>query len=172
MQAEQLEIVNEQGQTIGVAPRSKFHGNPSLLHKVVHVIVVNKAGDLLLQKRSLDKDVAPGLWDTSVGGHIEAGEDIEDALTREMAEELGIECDKPTFLYSYIHSNPYESELVYTYKCIHEGPFEFNRAEIEEVRFWSISEIESTLHSGTLSDNFKSEFYYYLGYLKKDNPPH
>jgi isopentenyldiphosphate isomerase len=115
MKEELLEIVNELGQTIGIAPRSEVHGNPSLLHKVVHVLVVNRSGDLLLlQKRSMAKDVAPGLWDTSVGGHIEAGEDLEDALTREMAEELGIESTEIDFLYSYIHTNPHESELVFT----------------------------------------------------------
>ena len=86
---EYLEIVNEKGEIIGSAQRSEIHGNPSLMHKVVHVLVFNREGDLLLQKRSQNKDVAPGKWDTSVGGHVEAGEDLLGSCKREMLEELG-----------------------------------------------------------------------------------
>ncbi len=169
MLEEQIEIVDKEGNTLGVVSRAEAHGNPSLLHRVVHVIVVNKDGDLLLQKRSQNKDVAPGLWDTSVGGHIEAGESIESAVYREMSEELGIEGCNNSFLYSYIHSNDYESELVYTFRCLNEGPFRFNDAEIDEVRFWKLTEIKGALNKGLLSDNFESEFCRYLEHLK-ENP--
>src|SRR5208282_2515326 len=102
MQEELLEIVDKEGKALGVALRSSVHGNPSLLHKVVHVLVFNSSGELLLQKRSLSKDVQPGKWDTSVGGHVSAGEDIYSAVYREMEEELGVTCE-PGLLYSYIH---------------------------------------------------------------------
>jgi isopentenyldiphosphate isomerase len=129
---EYLEVVNEKGEIIGYAQRSEIHGNPSLMHKVVHVLVFNRKGDLLgnpslmhkvvhvlvfnrkgdllLQKRSQHKDVAPGKWDTSVGGHVEAGEDMLSSCKREMQEELGITEIEPEYLYSYIHRNNYESE--------------------------------------------------------------
>ncbi len=162
MGEEILEIVDRAGEVIGRAPRSVIHGNNSLLHRVVHVIVVNPSGDILLQKRSPEKDVAPGMWDTSVGGHVDAGETVEDALRREMEEELGITGGKTRFLYSYIHSNHYESELVYTFECLHEGPFDFSREEIEEVRFWSLEEIRESIGKGVLSDNFEHEFQRYL----------
>ncbi len=165
MAEEILEIVNEEGEVIGTAPRAVIHGNSSLLHRVVHVIVVNSSGEILLQKRSMDKDVAPGRWDTSVGGHVDAGERIEDAVLREMAEELGITGGDVRFLYTYIHSNPYESELVYTHECLHEGPFDFNREEIEAVRFWPLEEIRERIGSGVFSDNFEEEFERYLNHL-------
>ena len=157
-----LEIVNEEGEVIGTAPRSEIHGNNKLLHRVVHLLVLNKRGDILLQKRSMSKDVAPGRWDTSVGGHIGQGETIEDALRRETLEELGFEPEGIRFLYKYIHSNPYESELVYTHECYHEGPFKFDSVEIDEVRFWSIDEIRAALGTGVLSDNFEEEFQRYV----------
>lgn len=47
-----LEIVDKDGRIISVAPRSAIHGNPSMLHKVVHVLVFNSKGELLLQKKS------------------------------------------------------------------------------------------------------------------------
>ncbi len=162
MDEEILEIVDKAGEVIGRASRAVIHGNNNLLHRVVHVIVVNSSGDILLQKRSLSKDVAPGRWDTSVGGHVDAGETVENALRREMGEELGIACGDIRFLYSYIHSNPYESELVSSYECLHEGPFDFSREEIDEVRFWPLHEIKEMLGTGILSDNFEEEFRRYL----------
>jgi isopentenyldiphosphate isomerase len=164
MSDEILEIVDQTGITIGTALRSEIHGNPSLLHKVVHVLVFNEEGELLLQKRSLNKDVAPGRWDTSVGGHIPNGEDLLIAAKREMEEELGIMTDDLTFLYTYIHSNSYESELVFTYSCIHNGPFNFNKEEIDEIRFWNFKEIIDVIGTGILSDNFELEIKNYLDY--------
>lgn len=162
MQEEQLEVVNENGETIRTLPRSEIHGNPSLMHRVVHVLVFNGRDELLLQKRSMTKDVAPGKWDTSVGGHVNSGETLEEAVKREMEEELGITECRLTFLYSYIHSNDYESELVYTYSCHYDGTITFQEDEIDEVRPWSLKEIEQSIGKGILSDNFEHEIRTYL----------
>lgn len=161
-QEELLEVVNEEGKIIQTLPRSVIHGNPSLMHRVAHVLVFNKDGTLLLQKRSMNKDVAPGKWDTSVGGHVNAGETIEEAVSRETEEELGITSCGLKFLYSYIHSNPYETELVYTYSCAYEGVIKFNQDEIDEVRFWHIDEIRENIEKGVFSDNFEDEFKMYF----------
>ncbi|MEW6714788.1 MAG: NUDIX domain-containing protein [Nitrospirota bacterium] len=161
-QEELLEVVNEEGKIIRTLPRSVIHGDPSLMHRVAHILVFNADGALLLQKRSMSKDVAPGKWDTSVGGHVNAGETIEEAVRREMEEELGITSCELKFLYSYIHSNPYETELVYTYSCVYEGGVEFNRDEIDEVRFWGIDEIMENIGKGVFSDNFEDEFKMYF----------
>ena len=155
---EYLEVVNEKGEILGSAQRSEIHGNPSLMHKVVHVLVFNRNGELLLQKRSPKKDVAPGKWDTSVGGHVEFGEDLLVSCKREMLEELGITEFEPEYLYSYIHRNNYESELVSTYRCIYDGEISFNMTEIDEIRFWKIQEIEEAMGQKIFSDNFEDEF--------------
>ncbi len=162
---EYLEIINENGEVIGLAPRSEIHGNPSLMHRVVHVLVFNEKGDILLQKRSMNKDVAPGKWDTSVGGHVNPGEDLLGSAMREMEEELGIKGKDLEYLYSYVHTNPYETEHVTTFGFVHNGPVTFNREEIEEVRFWSIDDIRESLGKGTLSDNFEEEINLYLSRL-------
>ncbi len=167
MQEEILEIVDRQGNTIGTAPRSEIHGNPSLLHKVVHVLVFNEDSELLLQKRSLTKDVAPGRWDTSVGGHVSPDEDLVTAAKREMEEEVGIVSGNLRYLYSYMHSNAYESELVSTYSCTHNGPFAFNASEIDQVRFWKMDEIKNSIGKGILSDNFESEIIKYLSFCNQ-----
>jgi isopentenyldiphosphate isomerase len=162
---EMLEIINPDGDTIGVMPRSVVHGNPALLHRVVHVLLFNDKGELLLQKRSMNKDVAPGKWDTSVGGHVAPSEDLIDAARREMEEELGVLPDELTPLYSYLYKNNFESELVYTHTCVHNGPFPFSKEEIEEARFWSIDDINKAIGTGLLSDNFEVEYKHYQDLL-------
>lgn len=162
---EYIEIINENGEIIGLAPRSEVHGNPHLMHRVVHVLVFNEKGEILLQKRSMNKDVAPGKWDTSVGGHVNPGEDLIDSALREMEEELGIRKDDIVYLYSYVHTNPYETEHVTTFGVVYDGGVSFNKEEIEEVRFWSIDEIKKSLGKGILSDNFEQEINMYLSSL-------
>jgi len=157
-QEESFEVVDPNGRTIGIARRSELHRNPSLVHRVVHVLVFNLQGFLLLQKRSRNKDTAPGKWDTSVGGHVNIGEGIHSAALRELREELGLEGCTLTFLYDYLFSNQQETELVSTFSCVHSGPFLFSKEEIDDVRFWSIDDIGVQLDSDMFSDHFMGEF--------------
>jgi isopentenyldiphosphate isomerase len=155
---EWFDLVNEKGEITGKAPRSAVHGNPNLLHPVIHVHIFNKNGQLYLQKRSPNKDVQPGKWDTSVGGHINSGEDVISALKRESLEELGISVDNFQPLYRYVMRNEFESELVHTFKLIYDGPFKINREEIQFGRFWRPAEIEKNLGKGLFTPNFEQEF--------------
>jgi isopentenyldiphosphate isomerase/intracellular septation protein A len=160
---EWFDIVLPQGKAIGKAPRSAVHGNPDLLHPVIHVHIVNSAGRLFLQKRSSQKDLYPDRWDTAIGGHVLSGESIERALHREAEEELGISiCDfKP--LFRYVHKNDFESELVHGFFLQDDGPFYINRKEISEGRFWETSAIEENIGKKVFTPNFEEEF----GLLKK-----
>jgi isopentenyldiphosphate isomerase len=167
-QEELLEVVDHEGKIVSILPRTHIHGNPSLIHRVVHVLIFNTEGKLLLQKRSLNKDVAPGKWDTSVGGHLNLGEDPLRAAKREMEEELGISLGEQRFLYSYIHTNSYETELVYTYACLYEGKIFLNPDEIDEVKFWSLGEIHENLGKGILSDNFEQEISNYMRLMENE----
>ena len=83
-----------------------------------------------------------------------------------MEEELGITGYEPEHLYSYIHSNQYETELVTTYRCIYSGAISFNRSEIDEIRFWTFDEIRAAEGMQLLSDNFEEEFGMYLNYCR------
>ena len=83
---EMFPIVDEEGNITGAATRGKCHNGSKLLHPVVHLHVFNSQGELFLQKRPEWKDIQPGKWDTSVGGHIDLGESVEMALRREARE--------------------------------------------------------------------------------------
>lgn len=70
---ELFDVVDELNQMTGQGTRREIHeGN--LLHRAVHMFLVNKHGAVLLQKRSLWKDRQPGKWDSSAAGHLDAGE--------------------------------------------------------------------------------------------------
>ncbi|MBI5073939.1 MAG: NUDIX domain-containing protein [Nitrospirae bacterium] len=156
-----FETVDAEGRVTGLAARAELHGNPSLIHRVVHVLVFNNQGSLLLQKRSMNKDIAPGRWDTSVGGHVNPGEDVRDAALREMREELGITPSGLPFLYSYLYRNHRESELVSTFTCVCEEEVHFNAGEIDEVRFWKLQSIREQIGKGVFSNHFEQEFRHY-----------
>ncbi|PLX79192.1 MAG: NUDIX hydrolase [Desulfuromonas sp.] len=158
MKTEFFEIVDANDEVIGRAPRSECHGNPELVHRVAHVLVFSRRGDLLLQKRAASKDIQPGKWDTSVGGHLDPGEDYRQAAVREMQEELGIENVPLTFLYKSTIRNETESENVATFLTCFDGPINFCRTEISETRFWSATEIERHLGQGLFTPNFEEEW--------------
>jgi len=86
---EVFDVVDEADAVVGRATRREVHER-KLLHRAVHVFVVNRHGELLLQKRSRFKDAHPGVWDSSAAGHLDAGEDYPAAAIRELDEELGV----------------------------------------------------------------------------------
>lgn len=108
MKEEWFPLVNEEGETIGKATRKECHSGSKMLHPVVHLHIFNEAGDLYLQKRSMNKDIQPGKWDTAVGGHIDYGETVEEALRREVREELGITDFIPQFITRYVFESTIE----------------------------------------------------------------
>jgi len=156
---EWFDLVTEDGTVTGSATRTQVHGNPSLLHPVVHIHVFDNKGRLLLQKRAQDKKIQPGKWDTAVGGHIMRGEDVPSALLREAEEEIGINASLAVQVFSYVMSNEIESELVYTHILTHEGPFTIQQEELDCVRFWEIAEIKCNLTKNIFTPNFIDEFH-------------
>ncbi len=142
--AEYFDIYDEAGNHLGKAPRKECHGNPALIHCTAHVAVLHpENGKLLLQKRRMDKDIQPGKWDTAVGGHLDAGENFESAARRELAEELGVKTAVELFhLFDSRIRNSIESENTRVFGVKLSGPFEFQKEEIDDVRFFSAAELD------------------------------
>jgi isopentenyldiphosphate isomerase len=152
-------IIDNDGNEISRAHRSVCHdGKSKLLHPVVHMHLFNSKGELFLQKRSLTKDLLPGYWDTSVGGHISPGESANEALKRETLEELGLKEFTYKFLKKYIWESPREKELVYSFKGSSENHPNINLEEIEEGRFWTFKDIEKNLGKNVFTPNFEYEY--------------
>jgi isopentenyldiphosphate isomerase len=166
---EYFDIVDEKGRIVGRATRRECHGNPGLIHRAVHVLLFSSRGELFLQKRSPTKDIQPGKWDTSVGGHLNVGETYAQAALRELEEEMGVTGLKPRCLYAYPWRTRIESENVQTYTVTCDGPFYLHPEEITEGRFWSMKEIGCGIGRGIFTPNFEEEFGRYLDW-KSRNP--
>ena len=155
-------LVDEDGRVTGKATRGECHNGSRLLHAVVHLHVFNSKGELYLQKRPEWKDIHPGKWDTAVGGHIDYGETPEQALQREVREELGIVDFVPERIGKYVFDSRRERELVYVNKTVYDGPVRPSADELDGGRFWSPAEIKEALGKGVLTPNFESEYQRFL----------
>ena len=154
---EYLDIVDEIGQPTGeTVPRDSAHRD-GIRHRTAHVWVVRKTDDgyeILLQKRSMEKESFPGLYDTSSAGHIPAGEEPLSSALRELSEELGIEAKSEqlvfagTFRIRYektFHGRPFKDNEV-TSVFVYTQPVDINtlvlqKSEVDEVRWFCLDEV-------------------------------
>lgn len=157
-QQELFPVVEESGNVVGSATRGECHSGSRLLHPVVHLHVFNSKGEVYLQKRPEWKDIQPGKWDTAVGGHIDYGETPEEALLREVYEELGITDFKPDFVDKYVFESRRERELVYVHRTTYNGEICPSENELSGGRFWTMQEVRDAMGQGVLTPNFESEF--------------
>jgi isopentenyldiphosphate isomerase len=131
MSEEIFDVVNERDEVIDRQPRREVH-QLGLKHRAVHVLVFNSRGEVFLQKRSLKKDTAAGLWDSSTSGHLDSGEDYDACAVRELREEIGLEvesCSQRLFKIDACRKTGWE--FCWVYRCESEGPFQLHPDEIE-----------------------------------------
>ena len=85
-----LELVDEDGKTIGTAEKLAAHQAPGQLHRAFSVFLFDESGRLLLQRRALGKYHSPGVWSNTCCGHPYPGEAPFAAAARRTFEELGV----------------------------------------------------------------------------------
>lgn len=142
MGEEIFDVVNERDEVIGRETRREVHAR-GLMHRAVHVLVFNRAGQVFLQKRSLRKDRQPGLWDSSASGHLDSGEDYDACAVRELREEIGLRlAAAPQRLFKLPASAQTDQEHVWVYRCEAEGPFELQAEEIERGDWFTRREVD------------------------------
>ena len=133
-----------------------------LLHPVVHLHLFNSRGELYLQRRPVWKDIQPGRWDTAVGGHVDYGETVDDALRREVREELGVTGFVPERVAVYVFRSERERELIYVHRTVYDGEV-VPSDELDGGRFWSRDEILANLGKGVFTPNLEGEVKLVLG---------
>ena len=153
MAEELVDILDEDGGRIGVKTKREAH-TQGLWHKAIHIWIYNSKGEVLLQKRAMTKSTLPGVWDTSVAGHLSAGESFEDAAVRELYEELGVSAKseelKEVVNRKAVYTDPeqgyYNREFVQVYLYgLDELPTKLQKEEVDAVRFISIDRLEREL---------------------------
>ena len=144
---EWFDVVDERNTVVRQELRSIVH-REGLLHRAIHLFVFNQAGEVFLQKRSMSKDVAPGLWDSSTSGHLDAGEGYGAAVVRETREEIGIELSSvPTEVLRVDACRETGNEFVSASQAESEGPFILHPEEIERGEWFELGRLETTLQA-------------------------
>ena len=141
--SEAFAVVDREDRVVGAAARAEVHAN-NLLHRAVHILLFNDAGELFLQKRSRLKDRHPCLWDSSAAGHVDAGEDYDEAAIRELHEELGVATALERVA-KLVASERTGQEFIWLYEGRHNGPFQLARSEIELGEFFPRSLVTAWL---------------------------
>ena len=154
---EYFDVVDEAGQPTGKTVSRENAHTYGILHRTAHVWIVRQADarlQVLLQKRSMEKDSFPGLYDTSSAGHIPAGDESVPSALRELSEELGITALPEQLHYAGTFRIQYEKEFhgrmfrdnevtrVYVYQePVDAETLTLQKSEVDEVRWFDLDEV-------------------------------
>lgn len=138
---EPLIVVNEKDEVVEHLPKARCHEGEGILHRAFSVFVFDRQGRVLLQVRSDEKPLWPGYWSNSCCSHPRRGETMEEAVSRRLPEELGIEAE-PVFLFKFQYHAPFgavgsEREMCSVYAAPLTGEPVINPTEVSE---WSFVE--------------------------------
>jgi len=161
--AEILPIVDENDTVVGRGRRDIVH-RFGFRHRAIHALVFNYSGEIFLQKRGLHKDNDPGLWDSSVAGHVDYGESYDDCCIREMAEEIGIHITQvPSKLFKLGAGKVTGMEFSWVYRLITNDLLKPNYLEMERGEWYSVTMVDymtQNKHS-LVSDTFREVWKHY-----------
>ena len=159
---EYLDIVDENGLPTGETVSRDAAHREGLRHRTAHVWVIRKSDagyDILLQKRSMEKESFPGLYDTSSAGHIPAGEEPLPSALRELSEELGIAAKPEELIHAGTFRIRYEKEFhgrlfrdneatqVFVYaQSVEIERLTLQASEVDEVRWFDLEEAWEEIH--------------------------
>lgn len=119
-------------------------------HIVVHCCVFNSAGQMLIQQRQPFKEGWSNLWDITVGGSALSGENSQQAIERELFEEVSIR-------HNFSNTRP---QLTVNFDCGFDDIYLVNKqvdidtltlqqSEVQSVMWASVDDILSMIEDGT-----------------------
>lgn len=177
---ELFDILNEDGSKTGIVKERGVAHREGALHGTVHIWIVReneKSGyDILLQKRSNNKDSHPGCYDISSAGHISAGDEIMESALRELWEELGLSVQpehlesfgtthvkfEKTFYGKRFRDNEISSDFVYR-QPVDIDKLSLQESEVSEVRWMDYEECRQKVAQGSMPNCINPEEFEKLG---------
>jgi len=109
MREENVILVNEKDEQIGLMPKMEAH-QKALLHRAFSVFIFNENDELMLQQRALSKYHSPGLWTNTCCSHQREGETNVEAGKRRLKEEMGFSTELKDTV-SFIYKAPFDNGL-------------------------------------------------------------
>lgn len=141
-----LDVVNEQDEVIGEEDVEEIH-QKDLLHRSVHILLIDKKGQFYLRQRSKNKARYPGFWTTSIGAHVLSGHTYDEAAKMSL-KDMNLGGDLKFLGKVRVHDE-YENEISYTYAVYLNGKEHIKSNPEEPGKFFTIDEIKN------LSENNK-----------------
>ena len=167
---EQVILVNEQDEQIGLMPKMEAH-EKAVLHRAFSVFVFNKNNELMLQQRAAHKYHSPLLWSNTCCSHQRNGETNIEAGKRRLQEEMGFVCEVEEVT-SFIYKAPFdngltEHELDHVMIGYYNDEPKINEEEVESWKWMKIEDVKTDMiqNPDIYTVWFKiifDEFYHYL----------
>ncbi|MEK7078845.1 MAG: NUDIX domain-containing protein [Patescibacteria group bacterium] len=148
-QKELFIVVDEKDKIVGYKTRYECHHDKNLIHRSIGVFLFNSKGEIAFQKRSLTKDTSPGFYTMSTSGHVAKGESYLQAALREMEEEIGVTGVQLEHVSTQLMEDPREREMGCLFNGVYNGEFKINKDEVEDVYYFSKSQIAKIIHKVT-----------------------
>ncbi len=145
---EEVILVDEHDVSVGAMEKMEAH-EKAALHRAFSVFIFNAKGEMLLQQRAFSKYHSGGLWTNSCCSHPRPGEEIHEAASRRLTEEMGFVTPIKKvfdFIYKADFSNGLtEYEFDHVFAGYYDGKIEPNKNEVCDYQYRSMQEIESML---------------------------
>ncbi|WP_226344212.1 NUDIX hydrolase [Agilicoccus flavus] len=139
-----VDLYDEHGRVIGTAPRSRVRAE-NLRHGGTGVIVRDSAGRVFVHRRTVTKDVYPGLYDFCAGGVLQAGEHPDVAAAREVEEELGVSGVLLRRLGVAEYADAHTTYVAFLYDATYDGPLDLQPEEVESGEWLTLDELRARL---------------------------
>lgn len=161
---EYFDIVNDNDEVVGKIKESEQKNIKQNQLRFINILIFNDENKILVPKRSSNRKIFPNCYDFSVGGHVNSGENYEQAAYRELEEELGI---KNVKLNKVAYFNPYISEsntfqTVYTLKY-EKAIINYDKDGIENIFYLTKEEIKELMNDKPKL--FKTDYFVVMKYL-------
>ncbi len=154
-------IVDEKNRPLGGTTRAIMRAR-RLIHRSTYIMVTDPKGRLLLQKRTLSKDVYPGLWEMAAGGVVAYGEGYLESAMRELEEETGIKTPYLKRHLDFFYEDDVNRLWGRLFSCSHEGPVRPQEEEVQEAIFAD----KETLTRLIAQEEFTPDSYFLMELIK------
>jgi len=156
-------IVDEKNRPLGGTTRAIMRAK-RLIHRSTYIMVTDPKGRLLLQKRTLSKDVYPGLWEIAAGGVVAYGEGYLESALRELEEETGIKTPNLKKHLDFYYEDDVNRLWGRLFSCTHKGDIRPQEEEVEEAIFAD----KKTLARLMANEKFTPDSYFLMKIIKDE----